>query len=302
MKMKGQTMKISDCLEKFLSYLLIEKACVPSTITVYKTEINKFISYFNTYNLSFPGDISISFLRDYIYSAKQKRNLTQCSISKIIAILKSFFNYLEEEDIIVKNPTRKIKMPKKKHKLPRIISQIEFEQLMSSIDFSPFRISKNSVRNKLIFSMLFYTGIRRNELLSLSFDDLNLSSSTITIRSGKGGKDRIIPLHPKVKCLLELYIGQRLPLKDNALFIGEAGKRLCKATLINLLKTCLVLSGLDKKGYSLHSFRHSFATHLIESGVDLFKVQRLLGHESLDSTKIYISFNSSQMAKTIERL
>ena len=150
--------------------------------------------------------------------------------------------------------------------------------------------------------MLYYTGIRRAELLNLEWNDFNLEKNTLLIRSGKGNKDRIIPIHKSLISLLDYYLTQRLPLKNKALFIGEAGKRLCKNTFTDMLRMYLNISGLTKKGYSAHSFRHSFATHLIESGADLFKVQRLLGHQSLDTTKVYINFNSSQMAKAIDKL
>jgi len=124
----------------------------------------------------------------------------------------------------------------------------------------------------------------------------------LIVRNGKGGKDRLIPLHRKVTELIDKYLDERLPLKTDALIIGEQGKRLCKGSFVYLLKMYLTLSGLKKKGYTAHSFRHSFATHLVEAGVDLFKVQRLMGHASLDTTKIYINFNNTQMAKAVDRL
>ena len=174
--------------------------------------------------------------------------------------------------------------------------------LISSIDFAPYRYRKNAIRDKLIISMLYYTGIRRAELLNLNWNDLNLDNSTLLIRSGKGNKDRIIPIHKTLQPLIESYLNLRLPLKDNALFVGQYGRKLCKCSFTIILKMHLTASGLVKKGYSAHSFRHSFATHLIESGADLFKVQRLLGHQSLDTTKVYINFNYSQMAKAIDKL
>jgi len=149
---------------------------------------------------------------------------------------------------------------------------------------------------------LFYTDIRRAELLNLTWNDLNLENNILFIRSGKGNKDRIIPIQKNLLPLIDAYLTQRLPLKNNALFIGEAGKKLYKNSFISILKMYLNISGLAKKGYSAHSFRHNFATHLNQSGADLFKVQRLLGHASLDTTKIYINFNSSQIAKAIEKL
>ena len=104
--------------------------------------------------------------------------------------------------------------------------------------------------------MLFYTGIRRTELLNLNWNDLNLDNSTLTIRSGKGNKDRIIPIHKSLTPLLEAYLNIRLPLKNNALFVGEGQKRLCRNSFTNILKMHIKISGLAKKGYTAHSFRH----------------------------------------------
>jgi site-specific recombinase XerD len=294
-------MNMSCDITKFLSHLAIERSCSASTNHDYNKELSKLASFLenNTDNLNL---VTTSLLREYLYHAKESRKLSQTSISKVIAIIKSFFNYLEEEEIIPKNPSRKIRVPKKINRIPQVISKTEFDMIISSIDFGPARCRKNILRDKLIITTLFYTGVRRAELLNLSWNDLNLENIILTVRSGKGNKDRIIPIHKSLLSLIDAYLTLRLPLKNNALFIGESGKKLCKNSFTSMLKMYLSLSGLSKKGYSAHSFRHSFATHLIQSGADLFKVQRLLGHQSLDSTKVYINFNSSQMAKAIDRL
>jgi len=279
-----------------------EKIASPSTIYGYNKEVGKFIDYINSINITEINLISTSTIRQYFYYARESRGLCQSSISKIIATIKSFFNYLEEEEIIVKNPARKIRVPKKIYRIPSVMSKYEVDLIIRSVDFAPLRCKKNNTRDKLILSLLYYTGIRKSELLNLNWTDINLSKSSVIIRRGKGGKDRLIPLHRKVTELVDKYLDERLPLKIDALLIGEQGKRLCKGSFTYLLNMYLCLSGLKKKGYTAHSFRHSFATHLVEAGVDLFKVQKLLGHESLDTTKIYINFNSSQMAKAVDRL
>jgi site-specific recombinase XerD len=289
-------------IESFLAYMKIEKMASPVTIYSYRIELKKFFDFISSENISDLNLISTRTVRQYFFQAKENRGLCQSSVSKIIATVKSFFNYLEEEDSIVKNPTRKIRVPKKKNKIPTVMSKYEVDLIIRSVDFAPYRCRKNNTRDKLILSLLYYTGIRRGELLNLNWTNINLSRSTVTIRSGKGGKDRLIPLHREVTRLLDKYLDERLPLKTNALIIGEQGRRMCLCSFRNLLDIYLALSGLKKKGYSAHSFRHSFATHLVEAGVDLFKVQRLMGHASLDTTKIYINFNSSQMAKAVDRL
>jgi len=280
----------------------VEKIASPSTIYGYNKEVGKFIDYITSINISDINLISTSTVRQYFYYARESRGLCQSSISKIIATIKSFFNYLEEEEIILKNPARKIRVPKKICRIPSVMSKYEVDLIIKSVDFAPLRCRKNNVRDKLVLSLLYYTGIRKSELLNLNWTDINLSKSFIIIRRGKGGKDRLIPLHRKVTELIDKYLDERLPLKTDALITGEQGKRMCKGSFVNLLKMYLGLSGLKRKGYTAHSFRHSFATHLVEAGVDLFKVQKLLGHASLDTTKIYINFNSSQMAKAIDRL
>jgi len=289
-------------IDSFLSYMKIEKMASPSTIYGYNKETKKFLDYIDYINISDLNLISTRTVRQYFYYAKENRGLCQSSISKIIAIVKSFFNYLEEEDVITKNPTRKIRVPKKIYRIPSVMSKYEVDLIIRSVDFAPLRCRKNNTRDKLILSLLYYTGIRKSELLNLNWNDINLSKNTLIVRNGKGGKDRLIPLHKKVTELLDSYLDERLPLKNDALIIGEQGRRLCNGSFVYLLKMYLGLSGLKKKGYSAHTLRHSFATHLIEAGVDIFKVQKLLGHSSLDTTKIYINFNSSQMAKAVDRL
>ncbi|GAI26595.1 unnamed protein product [marine sediment metagenome] len=150
--------------------------------------------------------------------------------------------------------------------------------------------------------MLYYCGLRKGELLNLDWDDLDLGKDTLTVRTSKNKTGRIVPIHPKVKELLDTYLSQRLPLKNRALFIGEKGNRMCKASFTNMMNTYLKISGLKKKGYSAHSLRHSFATRLIEKNVNLFLVQRLLGHKSLDTTKIYVHFTYNDDLKAVELL
>ncbi len=256
---------IRDYLISFLAYLRIEKTASPATTYDYNKEILRFFDFLTLENISDINLISTRIIRQYFFYAKEERNLASSSVSKIIAIIKSFFNYLEEDDIILKNPSRKIRVPKKVNKIPHVMSKHEIDLIIHSIDFAPLRCRKNATRDKLILTLLYYTGIRRNELLSLNWSDLNLSRSTMIIRSGKGNKNRLIPLHKNVSSLLDKYLGQRLPLKNNALIIGEMGKRMCKCSFVNLLNRYLEISGLKKKGYSAHSFRHYVECYIMVS-------------------------------------
>ena len=280
----------------------IEKYASPHSLYSYRYHLEKFINYIKQCGIDSFDQCTLSIIRKYVYSYKDSRNLSANSVRLIISVLKSFFNYLSDENLISSNPTRKIKLPKKVAPVPKAIAKFEIERILNAINISPLRCQKNQIRDRLIISMLYYTGIRKSELLALNWNDIDLSKSVLTIRSGKGRKYRTIPIHPKLQSLLDLYLEQRLPLKNYALFIGEQGKRLSRNSFANILTMYLKLSGLDLKGFSAHSFRHSFATHLVESGVDIFTVQELLGHASLDSTKIYISFSHQKMTSAVQCL
>src|SRR4030066_2491524 len=200
-------------IDSFLSYMKVEKIASPSTIYGYNKELKKFIDYIISINILDINLISTRIIRQYFYYAKDNRGLCQSSISKIIATIKSFFNYLEEEDIITKNPTRKIRVPKKICRIPFVMSKYEVDLIIRSVDFAPLRCRKINVRDRLVLSLLYYTGIRKSELLNLNWTDINLSKSFIIIRRGKGGKDRLIPFHKEVTRLLDKYLDERLPLK-----------------------------------------------------------------------------------------
>jgi site-specific recombinase XerD len=300
-KMNIKKFQLEQYLQKYLTYLKIEKNCSPLTLHCYRVELQKLLVYLND-KISVLNDVKIDLIREYIYLTCQARKLSPNSIYKIISIYKSFFNYLEENELIYKNPTRLLKLPRKIKPVPLAVSDDDFKRLITCIKFSPARCRKNLIRDSLIFCMLYYCGLRKSELLSLNWDDVDLGKDWVIVKCSKNKGDRIIPLHPKVKELLDLYLTQRLPLKNNALIIGEQGARLTVTSFNNIINMHLLVSGIKKKGYSAHSFRHGFATRLVEKNVNIFMVQRLLGHASLDSTRIYVHFEKDNYKKAVETL
>jgi site-specific recombinase XerD len=269
-------------LDQYLAYLSVEKNCSANTLMDYRLELEKLYKYIITKTNSL-NEVNITNIRSYILDIKEKRNLCNNSIYKKTAILKSFFNFLEGEEAIEKNPTKKIHFPRKEKQIPKVLTHQEFEWLIKCLRYSPARCRKNYIRDKLIFHMLYYCGLRRCELLNLDWDDINLESKMLFIRSTKNKSDRIMPIHDKVCKLLDQYLEERLPLTCKALIIGEIDRRLTINPFTVLINMHLAISGLKKKGYTAHSFRHSFATRLIEKKVNLLLIQRLLGHLSLDS-------------------
>ena len=184
---------MDNYLSQYLAYLTVEKNCSPNTIIDYRLELEKVSEYIikNGSNLS---EVNISLIRSYIHHIKEERNLSNTSIYKKIAILKSYFNFLEDEEIIDKNPTKKIRFLRKEKQIPKVLTHQEFEWLIKCLRYNPARCRKNYIRDKLIFHMLYYCGLRRCELLNLDWDDVNLESKVLFIRSTKNKSDRIIPI------------------------------------------------------------------------------------------------------------
>ena len=158
-------------LHQYLSYLSIEKNCSPLTVNDYRLELEKFSEYIIT-KVSDLNEANITLIRSYIQTIKEERNLCNTSIYKKIAILKSYFNFLEDEEVIGKNPTRRIRFPRKEKPIPKVLTHQEFEWLIKCVRSSPARCRKNYIRDKLIFHILYYCGLRRSELLNLDWDDV----------------------------------------------------------------------------------------------------------------------------------
>ena len=256
---------MQEQVDSFISYMKIQKNAAVLTVSSYRRELQRLVYFLQNNHICNINDIGLTELRQYIQYSQESRNLCPSSIIVIVAILKSFFRYLHEEGKVDNNITRKLGAPKKISNPPNAMEKHEIDRVLDIIRFSPKRCRKNYVRDKLIISTLYYAGLRRNELLKLNWDDLNLEKSYMTIRNSKGGKTRLVPIHPNLMELLDQYLDLRLPLKCNALFIGEQGKRLIKSSFTNLIRMYFKIAGLSKKRYTAHSFRHYVERYIMVS-------------------------------------
>lgn len=293
-----------EFIDNFISYLVNEKDSSPLTIHKYRSDLNRLMDYLNsTHKISNINDVTTNIIRDYLSYLKQSYPYKSSAMANKINIIKHFFSFLSKSGYIGLNPTSLLSTPKKIKKLPKVLNEIELAKLLSAPNYiKSSREKKNTVRDKLILTMFAYTGIRRSELLNLSWDDINLGEKYLIVRKAKNKTDRLIPLHTRVSQLLDVYLAQRLPLKDNALFIGEQGKRLRKITLVNLYKKYLKISGLMGKGYTIHTLRHTFATLLLKKDVNIVAISNLLGHKSLDSTQIYLHLTANDLKNSLNVL
>jgi len=236
--MNTENFQLEDYLHKYLTYLKIEKNCSPLTLNCYRAELQKLLVFLSD-KIAQISDATIDLIRDYTYGTCEKRKLSPNSAYKLISIYKSYFNYIQENGFMASNPTRAIRLPRKTKPIPNAVSDDDSKRLLDCIKFSPARCRKNLVRDILMFNMLYYCGLRHCELLNLNWEDIDLGKEWVIVKYSKNKGDRIIPLHPKVRELLDAYLTQRLPLKNNALITGEKGSRLTVTSFNNLAQDLL---------------------------------------------------------------
>jgi len=193
-----------------------------------------------------------------------------------------------------------IHAPKEEHKMPIYLTEHDLKLLLEAPK-KYARFENHILRDTTLLKMLIYTGARRSEVLSMNWEDIDFGKQIINIRKGKGKKERIIPLHENLSCDLWEYLQTRLPLSNQAIFISDLGNRMSVSNFQTLFRRYLRKTGLEDKGYTIHKCRHSFASLLHQNGVDLLSIKELLGHEDLNSTKIYTHTNVSHLKSEVHK-
>ncbi len=292
-------MNWTETLEDYLSYLKIERGLQENTINSYRLDIEKLIKYNTTYNISTsPINITKTELTQFIYQIS--KNVNPRTQSRIISGLKGFFNYLIFENYRSDNPLETIESPKIGRKLPDTLSEAEIDKLIAAIDLS----KAEGERNRAILESLYSCGLRVSELTHLKLSDLFFKEGFIKV-TGKGNKQRFVPITESTIKYIEYYIKytrNHLDIKpefSDTLFLNRRGKQLTRAMIFTIIKQLSVKINLNKT-VSPHTFRHSFATHLLENGADLRAIQQMLGHESITTTEIYMHLDRSFLKDTME--
>ncbi|MDF2449810.1 MAG: integrase [Bacteroidota bacterium] len=271
-------------LYSFIDYLTYEKRYSSHTITSYKNDLNQFVSFINPEHEDYPiGEINYQNVRAWIASLL-KDKISARSVNRKLSSLKSFFKFLQRQQVIEVNPMSKISGPKTPKRLPVFVDEHQMEDLFSQVAFGE---GFNGTRDRLILDLLYQTGIRRSELTHLQDKDIDLFNSTIKVL-GKRNKERIIPISISLKRNLESYlkVKQELNLPNMMLLVSENGKALNENAVYRSVKKYLSqVTTIQKK--SPHVLRHTFATHLLNNGADINAVKDLLGHANLSATQIY---------------
>ncbi|WP_298344172.1 site-specific tyrosine recombinase XerD [uncultured Algibacter sp.] len=293
-------MKWQNALKDYKLYLKIERGLSDNSIDNYALDVKKLIVFLEQNDISkSPIHIASETIQQFIYETAKIVNAR--SQSRLISGLRSFFNYLIFEDYRKDNPLELIESPKIGRKLPDTLSEEEIDTLIKAIDLS----KPEGERNRAMLETLYGCGLRVSELINLKISDLFFDEGYIKV-TGKGNKQRFVPIIDVTQKYISIYRNEiRVHLNiqaghEDTLFLNRRGKQLTRAMIFTIVKQLAEKIGL-KKNISPHTFRHSFATHLLENNADLRSIQLMLGHESITTTEIYVHLDKSHLTKVMEQ-
>lgn len=293
-------MKWSPALIDFQHYLKIERGLSQNTVHSYRLDVQKLMRYLQTHSITAdPIDIKVELIQQFLYElAKNANARTQ---SRVISGLRSFFDYLIFENYRKSNPLEQIEAPKIGRKLPDTLAVLEIDKIVAAIDLS----KPLGERNRAIIETLYSCGLRVSELTHLKISDLFFEEGFLKV-TGKGDKQRFVPIGVNTQKFINLYRQHWRSLIEIAaehkdtLFLNQRGKQLTRAMIFTIVKKLAEKAGIQKS-ISPHTFRHSFATHLLENGADLRAIQMMLGHESITTTEIYMHLDKSHLKKVMTK-
>ena len=282
----------------FKYYLQMERSLSENSVEAYLDDINKLEKYiWNTFSIS-PKQIQLSHLKTFLKELNDI-GLGANSQARIISGIRSFFNYLSLENEINHDPSLLLDFPKTVRKLPETLAVQEIDDIMKQIDYS----QKEGHRNRAMLETLYGCGLRVSELVNMKISDLHFNEDYIII-IGKGDKQRMIPIGEYAKKFITIYLNEIRPVipvtkaNSDTLFLNRRGGKLSRVMVFLIIKELAQKAGI-KKTISPHTFRHSFATHLLEGGADLRAIQEMLGHQSITTTEIYTHVDNHYLRENI---
>jgi integrase/recombinase XerD len=298
---------MDDRIGQFLQFLSVEKGSSENTIAAYRNDLAQFHSYLGTINLNGTAtdwrkvgpDVILSFMVEL-----RGRRYADATVARKVAAVKSFFQFLHAEGDISLNPTEDLESPRVGKSLPKPLTVQQVDELLEQ---PAKRATPEALRDRGMLELLYATGLRVSEMVSLDVDDASLDSHNPYVRCiGKGSKERLIPIHGQALSAVMAYLddGRRRLLKDKrerALFLNRRGDRLTRQGFWLILKQYARDAHLDEVQVTPHTLRHSFATHMLRGGAPLRSVQELLGHANLSTTQIYTQVTNDHVRRVYEQ-
>ncbi|MFH1457576.1 MAG: tyrosine recombinase XerC [Candidatus Omnitrophota bacterium] len=281
-------------IEKFMRYLEIEKNYSPHTLLNYRLDLEDFRRFIRDTGID---KIDYLLLRKYLAQLKEK-NLGTRSVNRRLSGLRSFFKFLAREGYLKTNPILSISSPKIDKHLPSFLTEEEVSRLIESA-FAKDDKDAQGLRNRAILETFYSTGIRISELVGLAVEDVDFIGGIVKVM-GKGKKERVVPIGEVAMAVIRKYLEKRKK-QSEALFLNKNGRRISSRGVRNIVFKYIKRSGIKQEGVSAHTFRHSFATHLLNRGADLRTVQELLGHANLSTTQIYTHLTTEKLKNVYDK-
>ena len=291
-----RTEKIDKILVKYKQYLKLEKSLSDNTVDAYLTDLDKLLAYLTLENINIL-DVRLENLEDFS-AGLHDIGIHPRSQARILSGIRSFYRFLIMEDYLKADPTELLESPQTGFKLPEVMTVEEIDLLIGSID----RSTKEGQRNRAILETLYSCGLRVSELCNLKLSELYFEEGFIKVE-GKGSKQRLVPISPRAIKEIRLYFTDRNLMKikpgfEDFVFISNFGKNISRIMVFHIIKD-LASPDRSEKKISPHTFRHSFATHLLEGGANLRAIQCMLGHESIGTTEIYTHIDRNMLRSEI---
>ena len=293
--MADNVKKWNEISRSYRKHLLLEKHLADNSIESYMSDLAKFAHFIlRMYDLP-PKEVATEHIQKYMIRLYEQGR-EKSSQARALSSIKSFYNFLLLEGKLDASPAELIEAPKSSRPLPDTLTTEEIDRIIGSIDDS----TTKGLRDRAILEVLYSCGLRVSELCDLRMGDLFFGEGHIRV-IGKGDKQRLVPISGLARDRIQLYQEKRREIKSTSdiLFLNNRGKRLTRIMIFTIIKQATQRAGIDKK-VSPHTFRHSFATHLLEGGAGIRQVQELLGHESILTTEIYTHLDTGHLRQTLE--
>ncbi|MDR0983307.1 MAG: site-specific tyrosine recombinase XerD [Culturomica sp.] len=294
-------MKWKEAIEDYKTYLVLEKSLSPNSVEAYLNDVSQLSEYTkDVFKVEDVEKVTYNMLKDFVVFVSNN-GITNRSQARAISSVRSFFKYLVYDDKISDNPSKMLETPKIGRKLPTVLNLEEINAIKDAVEM----YKPESQRNRAIIEVLYSCGLRVSELIDLKLSDINFRASLVKVE-GKGNRERMIPLSKIAKNDIKMYLKSFRDYLDIApgcediLFLNKRGTALSRVMVFNIIKHLAQRAGI-KKSISPHTFRHSFASHLVSGGADLRVVQDMLGHESILTTEIYTHLDDSYLRDTVEQ-
>ncbi len=294
-----------DATADFAIHCRVERRLADSTCDAYERDVRACLQFMRTQGLEALNQIRTPHLRAFLAQEATHRP-SPSSQSRAVAALRGFFRFCVESEYLQRDPAHVLRTPKKREALPDVLDRGELARLLDTPARQGVWTRKHKgkeQRDRLLLALFAYAGLRRAELLGLDLDDVDFERRLIRVRKAKGGRQRVVPIHPGLAPLFADYLATRAASGEPALFVGVHGRRLTPAILASTFRRYARAAGVDeRKRVTPHTLRHVFATELLSAGANLRQIQELLGHKHLDSTQRYTHVGAHQLRGAVKRL